>query len=68
MAEVMDLPLPVLQLSAALPAPFGFFRENPAALVLDGAEPAGILTYSDIVHSHLRAGDPPGPSGGLSGK
>lgn len=54
-SEVMGLPLPVLQLSAALPAPFGFFRENPAALVLDGAVPAGILTYSDIVHSHLRA-------------
>jgi cystathionine beta-synthase len=54
-SEVMGLPLPTLQLSATLPAPFGYFRENPAALVLDGAEPAGILTYSDIVHYHLRA-------------
>ena len=53
-AEVMGLPLPVLQLSATLPAPLGWFRENPAALVLDGREPAGILTYSDIVHFHLR--------------
>jgi cystathionine beta-synthase len=54
-AEVMGLPLPVLQLTSALPAPFGYFREHPAALVLDGDEPAGILTFSDIVHYHLRA-------------
>ena len=53
-AEVMGLPLPVLQMAATLPAPLGWFRENPAALVLDGAEPAGILTYSDIVHFQLR--------------
>jgi len=52
-AEVMGLPLPTLQRSATLPAPFGYFRENPAALVLDRGEPAGILTYSDIVHFHL---------------
>ncbi len=53
--EVMGLPLPTLQRSAALPAPFGYFRENPAALVLDRGEPVGILTFSDIVHYHLRA-------------
>ena len=54
-SEVMGLPLPVLQLTATLPAPFGYFRENPAALVFDGSEPAGILTYTDIVHYHLRS-------------
>jgi hypothetical protein len=38
-----------------LPAPLGYFRENPAALILDGDEPVGILTYSDAVHYQLRA-------------
>lgn len=54
-SEVMGLPLPVLQRATALPAPLGYFRENPAALVLDGEELIGILTYSDAVHIHLRA-------------
>jgi cystathionine beta-synthase len=53
-SEVMGLPLPVLQRAAALPAPLGYFRENPAVLVVDGDEPVGILTYSDAVHYQLR--------------
>jgi cystathionine beta-synthase len=54
-SEVMGLPLPVLQRATALPVPLGYFRENPAALVLEGDEPVGILTYSDAVHYQLRA-------------
>jgi cystathionine beta-synthase len=53
-SQVMGLPLPVVQLSASLAAPFGFFREHQAALVLDGPEPVGILTLSDVVHYHLK--------------
>jgi cystathionine beta-synthase len=53
-ARVMGLPLPVVQLSASLAAPFGFFREHQAALILDKADPVGILTLSDVVHYHLK--------------
>jgi cystathionine beta-synthase len=53
-SEVMGLPLPVVHLTASLAAPFGFFREHQAALVVDGKGPLGLLTFSDIVHYHLK--------------
>ncbi|MDB5051800.1 MAG: Cystathionine beta-synthase [Fibrobacteres bacterium] len=53
-AQVMGLPLPVVQLAASLAAPFGFFREHQAALIMDGARAVGILTLSDVVHYFLK--------------
>ncbi|MDB5104208.1 MAG: Cystathionine beta-synthase [Fibrobacteres bacterium] len=53
-AEVMGLPLPVVQLSASLAAPFGFFREHQAALIAEGTQAVGVLTLSDLVHYFLK--------------
>lgn len=54
-AEVMGEPLPTLQLGSSLSSPLGFFRERQAVLLLDGREPAGILTMSDAVQYLLKA-------------
>ncbi len=53
-SQVMGLPLPALQKASSLASPFGFFREHKAVLILEGKEPTGILTLSDIVQFHLR--------------
>jgi cystathionine beta-synthase len=53
-SQVMGLPLPAVQKASSLASPFGFFREHKAVLVLEGKEPTGILTLSDIVQYHLR--------------
>ncbi|HKP94613.1 MAG TPA: pyridoxal-phosphate dependent enzyme, partial [Fibrobacteria bacterium] len=54
-AQVMGLPLPSVQTASSLASPFGFFREHRALLILEGREPVGILTLSDVVQYHLRS-------------
>ncbi len=54
-SEVMGEPLPTLQLGSSLSSPLGFFRERQAVLLLDGREPAGILTLSDAVQYLLKS-------------
>jgi cystathionine beta-synthase len=54
-SEVMGLPLPTVQLSSRLESPFGFFREHQSVVVLEGANPVGILTLSDIVQYYLKS-------------
>jgi len=53
-SEIMGLPLPIVQLDSSLGSPLGFFRERRAVLVMDGREPGGILTLSDIVQYLLK--------------
>jgi cystathionine beta-synthase len=54
-ANIMDPPLPVVQLGSSMANPFGFFKDHPAAMVFDGKLCAGILTLADVVHYHLKS-------------
>jgi cystathionine beta-synthase len=54
-SEVMDLPLPSVQLSSHLENPFGSLRDQSALLVMDGRASLGIITLADIVHYYLKS-------------
>ena len=50
LAEVMDPPLPVVQISDGLEVMFGgLARGAEAVLVVDGAQPAGVLSRADLL-------------------